>query len=226
MDFLDSQLLFDAVFPPLDRQPIFVLPPVITPAITLFDADSQAPDAIQACLSECRMLVFKDIIRVDYLGHHNIASADHLQVTVKRLRTLTLKFNLRGLTVDGNPDMLFDKYLALTPLLPASHVNIWGINLFTQFWHALGEPLTRRIALLPRYIAISATMFDLTTMTSKDRQMTALRELRSLAVESWSALQEDKRSMREMLRELTPHHRTSNHVLESSTNVSSAEVTM
>jgi hypothetical protein len=226
LDFLDSQISFDALFPPLDRKPVFVIPIGTASPIALFDADAQAPDAIQACLSECRMLVFKDIIRVDYLGHHNIASADHLKVTVARLRQLTLKFNMRGIAMDGNPDMLFDKYLALAPLLPASHVNIWGINLFTQFWHALGEPLTRRIALLPRYIAISATMFDLTTMTTKDRQMTALRELRSLAVESWTSLQEDKKSMRDMLRELSPHHRTSNHFLESSTNVSSAEATM
>jgi hypothetical protein len=46
------------------------------------------------------------------------------------------------------------QYLALIPLLPASHMNIWDINLFTQFWAALGEDLTRRIARLPRYLAI------------------------------------------------------------------------
>ena len=90
--------------------------------------------------------------------------------------------------LEGNPDMLFDKYLALIPLLPATHVNIWGINLFSQFWSALGEDLTRRISQLPRYVAIAPSLFDLTTMSTKVRQMTALRELRSLAVESWGSI--------------------------------------
>jgi hypothetical protein len=69
-------------------------------------------------------------------------------------------------------------------------------------------------------------MFDLTTVVTKDRQMSALRELQSLAAASWSTLQEDKKSMRDMLRELSPHGRTSNHFLESSAHVSSAEATM
>ena len=227
LNFLDTQLLFDAVFPPLLRQPIFILNSTVSSATAGADTHAPTADAIQTCLSECRMLVFKAMLRLDYIGHHNFASADHLQVTVKRLRGLTLKYNIRGVTIDGNPDMLFDKYLALIPLLPATHVNVWGINLFTQFWHALGEQLTRRISLLPRYLAIYTSEFDLTTMTTKDRQMSALRELRSLAVESWYTLQEDKKSMRDMLREMHPgNNRSNTHVLESSTNVSSAEATM
>jgi hypothetical protein len=74
--------------------------------------------------------------------------------------------------------------LALTPLLPAAHLNIGGINLFTQFWHALGEPLTRRIALLPRYLDVSTSMFDLTTMVTKDRQMSAIPRCRELVYPS------------------------------------------
>ena len=54
-------------------------------------------------------------------------------MTVKRIRFLSLKFNVNGRVLDSSPDMLFDKYLALIPLLPATHVNIWGINLFSQF---------------------------------------------------------------------------------------------
>jgi hypothetical protein len=184
LDFLDTQSLFDTVFPPLARRPIFVVKPALAPPITLLDTDAQVSDAIQACTSECRMLVFKAVIRLDYIGHHDPASANHLQVTVKRLRNLSLKFNIRGVTVHGNPDMLFDKYLALTPLLPAAHLNIGGINLFTQFWHALGEPLTRRIALLPRYLDVSTSMFDLTTVVTKDRQMSAIPRCRELVYPS------------------------------------------
>jgi hypothetical protein len=225
MNFLDSQHVFDVVFPTSNRSPIF----------TISKTDSIGPDTtsantIEICLAECRMLVFKAMLKLDYIGHHNVSSAEHLQMTVKRLRNLSLKFNTRGVCVDGNPDLLFDKYLALIPLLSASHVNIWGINLFTQYWHALGETLTRRISVLPRYLAIQSSTFDLTRMTTKNSQMTALRELRSLAVESWNTYLEDKSSMRAMLAEF--HPRPSNHFLEStatvdaSAHVSSAEETM
>jgi hypothetical protein len=226
LNFLDSQALFDSVFPVTNRKPIIALRlPTPNSSISTLGTD-EVDTAMQTCLSECRMLVFIAMIRLDYIGHHNIGSADHLQMTVKRIRNLSLKFNVRGVAVDGNPDMLFDKYLALIPLLPATHVNIWGINLFSQFWSSLGDDLTRRIAQLPRYVAIHQSIFDLTTMSTKARQMTALRELRSLAVESWNALQDDKRNMRAMFRELSSSGRASNHFTESSTNVSSAEATM
>jgi hypothetical protein len=230
LNFLDNQALFDAIFPTNDRKPILSLLSPRASATTTVSTDD-AETAIQVCLSECRMLVFKSIIRLDYIGHHNFGSSDHLQLTVQRIRKLHLKYNERGVAINGSPDRLFDKYLALIPLLPATHVNSWGINLFSQFWTSLGDELTRKIAQLPRYIAISSSTFDLTTMTTKASQMHALRELRSLAVESWSTLQDDKRNMRLMLQEMAPHNnnrsnRSNSHHLDASANTSSAEETM
>jgi hypothetical protein len=46
-------------------------------------------------------------------------------------------------------------------------------------------------------------VFDLTSMTAKARQMTALRELRSLAVTSWNSIQDDKRRMRALIQEVS-----------------------
>lgn len=56
--------------------------------------------------------------------------------------------------------------------------------------------------------------------------MTALHELRSLAVESWSSLQDDKRSMRAMFHKLSTSSHANSHFTEPSANVSSAEATM
>lgn len=176
------------------------------------------------------MLVFKSIICLDYIGHHNFGSADHLQLAVQRIRKLQLKHNERSVAINGSPDRLFDKCLALIPLLPATHVNIWGINLFSQLWTTLGEELTRRIAQLPHHLAISSSTFNLTNTSTRARQMHAIRKLQSLAVESWNAIQDDKRNMRLMLQELAPNNNRSNrsnsHCLESSANASSAKATM
>jgi hypothetical protein len=50
----------------------------------------------QKFLAACRLAIFQTIIRLDYIGRHDFASADHLQMTVKRLRMLTLDFWLSG----------------------------------------------------------------------------------------------------------------------------------
>ncbi len=92
--------------------------------------DNTSANTIEICLAECRMLVFKAMLKLDYIGHHNVSSAEHLQMTVKRLRNLSLKFNTRGVCVDGNPDPLFDKCLALFYLLrmSTSGVSIFSLN--------------------------------------------------------------------------------------------------
>ena len=117
--------------------------------------------------AECQVIIFSNVIRLDYIGRHDVSSAAHLHMTVKKIRSLTLDFNTHGRTIRGNPDGLFNRYIALTPLLPASHVNIWGINLFSQFWEALGEDLTRRISCSSRYLDIHRDAFNLTTMVTK-----------------------------------------------------------
>jgi hypothetical protein len=172
LDFLDSQASFDAVFPTLDRTPLSTCALLTDPAT----ADT-ASVAIQKFLAACCLAIFQTVIRLDYIGRHDFSSADHLQMTVKRLCMLTLDFRLSGRVIHGNPDMLFSQYLALIPLLPASHVNIWGLNLFTQFWAALGEDVTRRIACLPRYLTIYQYAFDLSTINTKDCQMSVFCEL-------------------------------------------------
>jgi hypothetical protein len=172
----NNQVLFDAIFLTNDRKPIS---PRASSTTTISTDDVET--AIQACLSECRMLVFKSIICLDYIGHHNFGSADHLQLAVQQIRKLQLKHNERSVAINGSPDRLFDKCLALIPLLPATHVNIWGINLFSQLWTTLGKELTRRIAQLPHHLAISLSTFNLTNTSTRARQMHAIRKLQSIS---------------------------------------------
>jgi hypothetical protein len=125
-------------------------------------------------------------------------------MTVKKIRLLTLDFNTHGRMIRGNPDCLFNRYIALTPLLLASHVNIWGINLFSQFWEALGEDLTHRISCSSCYLVIHRDAFNLTTMVTKRSQMDALRKLWTLASKCYATLQDERQSMRTMFHELLP----------------------
>jgi hypothetical protein len=181
--------------------------------------------SIHAFLIECRLTIFQSVIRLDYIGRHNFALADHLHMTVKCLCLPTLDFLMRGKIIHGNPDMLFSQYLALTPLLPASHTNIWGINLFTQFLAALGEYLTHRITCLPHYIDIHESTFDLTTMITKDCQM-SVRKLRSLSVKSYPLLQDDHHNMPAIFCELSHANYAANHIVDSSVHTSATKATI
>jgi hypothetical protein len=196
LDFLDTQAAFDAIFPPLDRKPLGARS--ITASVT-----NPAAKLISLFAADCRLVIFQTVLRLDYIGRHDFTSADHLLMTVKRLRQLSLNYPYQGRMTLGSPDHLFSKYIALTPLLPASHVNIWGINLFSSFWDALGDDLTRRITRLPSYTTLRSSTFDLTTMTTKASQMHALRELRSLASDCFATMQDDRSIY---LRSLSPVH--------------------
>ena len=93
-------------------------------------------------------------------------------------------------------------------------MSIFGalINLANFGRLLLGDELTRQIMQLPRHIAISSTTLDLTNMATKeDRQMHALRELRSLTVESWNATQDDKPSVRALFQELSANSNRNNN---------------
>jgi hypothetical protein len=202
LNFLDDQALFDVVFPPSTRKAL---------ASRNFRDGSSIETSMLTLVADCRLFIFKHVIRNDYIGRHDFASPDHLHMTVKRLRLLTLNYSLNGKMIAGNPDQLFNRYLALTPLLPASAVDLWGINLYTQFWSALGEDITRRITRLARYDTLRQTDFVLTAMTTKSRQMSAVRELRTLAMECYGMQLEERRSMRDMFRDIrqNPHTHTS-----------------
>jgi hypothetical protein len=102
LDFLDSQSKFDAVFPPNDRKPISSLR-CSNEQATTFDHDNPATHAMNLCTAECRLIIFSNVIRLDYIGHHNFSSAAHLHMTVKKIRSLTLDFNTHGRTIRGNP---------------------------------------------------------------------------------------------------------------------------
>jgi hypothetical protein len=214
LDFLNTQAAFDATFPPLDRKPLGAR------SITA-SASNPAAKLISLFAADCRLVIFQTVLRLDYIGHHDFTSADHLLMTVKRLRQLSLNYHYQGRLTFGSPDHLFSKYIALTPLLPASHVNIWGINLFSSFWDALGDDLTRRITRLPSYTNLRSSTFDLTTMTTKTSQMHALRELRSLASDCFATMQDDRKALRSMVLECTSGSRH-----KSSSHTSAAETTM
>jgi hypothetical protein len=137
LGFLDNQALLDANFPTNDRKPIISLfspRASATTTATTTVSTNNAETTIQVCLPECRMSVFASIIHLDCIGHHNFGSSDHLQLTVQWIQKLHLKCNERGVAINGSPDRLFDKCSALIPLLPATHVNSWGINIFSKLW--------------------------------------------------------------------------------------------
>jgi hypothetical protein len=74
---------------------------------------------------------------------------------VRKIYYLTLDFTICGHTIHSNPDSIFNQHIALIPLLPASHVKIWGIYVLS----ILGSPQGRHdllylvLSLLPCHLS-------------------------------------------------------------------------
>jgi hypothetical protein len=96
LDFLDSQSKFDAVFPPNSNcKPISSLRCSNEPAST-FDHENPATHAVNLFTAECQLIIFSNVIRLNYIGQDDFSSAAHLHMTVKKIRSLTLDFNTHG----------------------------------------------------------------------------------------------------------------------------------
>jgi hypothetical protein len=95
------------MFPPNNHKPISSLCRSNHSA-SLLDPQNPATHVMHLFTAECHLIVFSNVIRLDYIGHHDFSSAaHHLHMTMKKIRSLTLDFNTRRRMIRGNPDGLF-----------------------------------------------------------------------------------------------------------------------
>jgi hypothetical protein len=174
LDFLDSQSIFDSTFP------------VPTPLIvTKSSVDAVSiRKAINLVIDQCKFRAFVPIFRSDYVGTADRNDSLSLHATVQTLK----KFNMStrnpstGHWTNISPDEVFAEYSALTPLLP-TQVSLWGLNLVTQYHDALSPDLQELINADTTY-----SVPDLSTLTTRAAQLSALRSLRVIAVRHYTLM--------------------------------------
>jgi hypothetical protein len=194
LDFLDSQASFDLTF----HRPAPLLV-TVSPTVGLLIDSISPPASLNTFLDQCKFRVFIPIFRSDYVGTADRDDAASLHATVQALKkhAMTSRHPVSGHWINLTPDELYAAYAELTPLLP-NKVSLWGLNLVTQFHDALSPDLQD-------LLMADGTYFppDLSTLTSRSSQLTALRAIRVVAVHHY-ALQcvQEKLVARTVLRKL------------------------
>jgi hypothetical protein len=112
------------------------------------------------------------------VGTSDRTDAASLYATVQALKKLSMSYRhpVSGAWINLTPDKLFAEYSTLIPLLP-SDVQLWGFNLVNQFNDSLSADIQDLLITDPLYIAP-----PLSTLTSRSRQLAALRSLCVCAV--------------------------------------------
>jgi hypothetical protein len=166
LDFLDSQVAFDAAIPNK-------IPLLVTSSTSGVSVDSSAILLdLLAFVDRCKFHLFVPIFRVDYVGTADRDDAAALHATIQAL----YRHTITGHWVNLTPGELFVLYADLTPLLP-SKVSLWGLNLVSQFMDALSHELQEALSTDPL-----DSPPDLSLLTTRSSQLDALRSLRVAAV--------------------------------------------
>jgi hypothetical protein len=137
LDFLYTQSCFNSTFP--HATPLLVSSATLGTSVV----DSVAVDTtINAFVHQCKFQLFIPIFRTDYAGTADRNDAASLHATVQAINKLAISYRnpVSGHWVNLTPGDLFAKYSALTPLL-SDNVQLWGLNLVTQFHDGLTPDL-------------------------------------------------------------------------------------
>ena len=183
LEFLDSQLAFDATFP--NPVPLVV---AVSPSGVSIDS-TFLRISLNQFIDCCKFHLFIPLFRSDYVGSSNRDDTASLHATIQALKKPAMSYRnpTSGHWVNMSPDELFAAYADLTPLLP-NKVSLWGLNLVTQFFDALSSDLQEALQSDPLY-----SPPDLATLLTRSSQLAALRSLRVAAVRQYTLLRNQER---------------------------------
>ena len=133
--FLDNQVAFDDVFGAA---------PTILGPLPLKDASVLKED-IDDFVDHCKFDIFMASCRSYYVGVEN--SESDIQAThaaCKSICELRMEEKVNGRIIVLNPDVLFSKFMEITPLLP-DNASKWSTQLCSAYFNALTPELRARM---------------------------------------------------------------------------------
>jgi hypothetical protein len=169
----------DSTFP--HATPLLVSSATLGP--TVVDSVAVAT-TINAFIDQRKFQLFVPIFCTDYVGTADRNNAASLHATIQAIKKLAMSYRnpVSGHLVNLTPDDVFAKFSALTPLLPNS-VQLWGLNLVTQFHDGLSPALEDIILADATYLPP-----NLSLLTTRSAQLSAIRMLRAIAVWHYTLL--------------------------------------
>ena len=192
LTFLDDQSTFHCTFG---------MKPVLIPDETRTHSQREIggdPSSVQlnlrAFAEQCKLDVFLHSCRRDYVG--DIASTTATMQSVQEICT-ELSHMKQTTTVKGkkehlSPDELYQKFLHITPNLPRD-VTIWSIQLCSAFYSALDTELKERMT------EDNFIMPNLMKLTTKAKQLEAMRFIRECAIKSYKGIEREELRLQKLI---------------------------
>lgn len=133
--FLDNQGVFDEVF---GREP------VILSSFPL-QKSTIVKEQIEEFVDACKFDVFISSCRNYYVGMNSKESdTQATHAACKTINGLRMEYRANGRMMTDNPDVLFGKFMDVTPLLP-DDASKWSTQLCTAYFNGLTEELRARM---------------------------------------------------------------------------------
>jgi len=133
--FLDNQAAFDEVFG---------MDPVICSTF-LLQKSATLREQIDEFVNACKFDVFISLCRNYYVGvGSNESDTQATHEACKAINLLTMEYKVHRRTIVDNPDVLFRKFMEVTPLLP-DDASKWSTQLCSEYFNVLMEDLKARM---------------------------------------------------------------------------------
>jgi hypothetical protein len=183
LDFLESQSAFHSTFG---------LTPTLLPAHPI--NKTEIKQEFQKYCDRCKLDIYLNLCFQDYVGSDNVDTSLNVQEVSRKITSLRQAWkDTQGRAQMDTPDELFNKYLQLSASLPQD-VQEWPLQLCTAYYSALSPSLSEKMALE------QFKMPALIMLTTKSKQLEALRVVRAHAATCFKVLEDEESRMNKMLR--------------------------
>jgi len=184
LDFLESQNAFHSTFGPT---------PTLLPAHPI-KVETLLKQEFQKYCDRCKLDIYLNLCFQDYVGSDNVDTSLNVQEVSRKITSLRQSWkDTHGRSQMDTPDELFNKYLQLSASLPHD-VQEWPLQLCTAYYSALSPSLSEKMALE------QFKMPALVMLTTKSKQLEALRVVRAHAATCFKVLEDEESRMNKMLR--------------------------
>ena len=136
--------------------------------------------------------IFCDIVQLQYVGTATYNSNQMMSDILLSLSNLKLAFRFKGNLITLTPDDLYRRYIQYFSLLPSDAMT-WSLSLVTLFYHAV--PLDLQDAI----VKDSYQLPNISFLTTKPLQTTALQDLREHAVIMYKNLADETKRIKKIL---------------------------
>jgi len=182
--------------------PFFNTKPVLLPSNPVGSVgNSKVKDKLREYGEQCKLDIYLNLCEQDYVGDDLVDNALNAQEVCRKIGEIKQEWkDGSGRMKMETPDEIFNKYLQLATSLPTNALT-WPIQLCSYYFAALTPDLAERMT------TDAFRMPSLAMLTTKPKQLEALRAVRRQAASTFKALEEEKTRMTKIMKQMAQQHR-------------------